>query len=1723
MFTLPGYEIDRTIYSGRHTTLLIGRRLTDSVAVAIKKSAKDTPTAQDRAFLRHEFELLQSLNLPGVVRAYALAEYEGGVALVLEALPGETLDVQLNRGRIGLGEALRIAIAITESVAGVHSRGIVHKDLKPHHIFYNPETRAARLIDFGIATSLEHAEQPARSPEGLEGTLAYISPEQTGRVAIAVDRRSDLYSLGVLFYELFTGALPFATVDPMEMIYCHLARRPIPPHVRAAEVPEPVSNLVMKLLAKQPEDRYQSAYGLRADLHACLRMLEEKGSISGVPIGTRDVSYDLRMPQRLYGRDSERDALLAALGRVRAGETIFVLVSGYSGVGKSALINQIRRMVTQESGRFTAGKFEQLSRNAPYSSLARALGGLVQLVLAQRPEAVADWREQLRRSLGDNVAILSEAVPELTLLLGPPQTVAALGPAESQNRFDAAFEQLVRAFCEPGQALCLLLDDLQWADAASLRLLKVLLGPGGPRGLLLIGAYRDNEVDAAHPLRITMDALRREGAALTEISLLPLGLHDLCRLLADMLTQTPDEIEPLARLVYDKTRGNPFFVGQFVNALYRDGLIRFSIPLSRWQWDLAEIARRDATDNVIAFMAERLKRFPIDTQQALSLAACIGHEFDLGTLSVICERSIRDTAQLLEVALNEGLILALDAELRYATHLEAGAASEAVSHGVYRFLHDRVQQAAYSLIAAADTAVVRLRIGRRLLSRLQLAQEAAGPSAQGGEEHLFDVVDHLNQGRALITAPEERRQLAALNRRAGDLARTRAAFSAAAEYFNAGLEMFDEATDSQELGEALLLGSAEAESLCGRFARAEERFERIERSAGTPLSRARATSLRLKLYQVAGRYREGVGLAERALLALGVALPQSPEEAHAAIGAEVAAIARNLAGRTIEELADAPLATDPHVCAIIDLLVNVAPCAYIGQPEAFPAIALKMVNLSLLHGNTPASCFAYSVYGFMLVAVFNDTQAGHRFSEMSIRLNEKLGDISLRGTLLHLHGDHINFWTKHIRSDFPILERAFLACQQAGDHVYGNYVAFEIIWQHYEAGDALDVVMAASERFAVFARKTHNEAVFQTIRLEQQFVRSLIGNTAAPFTLAAEGFNESESLAIINQANFGCGTAFYHIIQMLLCFRRGELQAAQQAAAAVVPYLGAVMAMPIEATFHFYRVLLRCALAQSGTAEERAEHLETIRGDLARLARWAEHSPETFAAKYLMARAEVARLDGQILAALADYDAAIDAAAASGFPQYQSLANELAAQCYLHLGRVRPALTYLESAARLARRWGALALASLLEARLLKLQPARAALVAEAPAHALVSASQTLTAHEITNRLLDVATVLRAAQAIASEIDMQRLLERVLRIILTNSGAQRGVLVLAQLDEDAPASSEATDFAIVGIASMDPEKVRAGLSLSMEDHGHEVPVSAIRLTSHIREPLFVPDALNDQRFAADPYIVKHQVQSLLCLPLLHQNYLTGVLYLESTAVRDAFSTERTEILRLLCTQVAIAMENARLYARLRGTSAQLREANSRLESDVALRTTELNQANQHLLHRSEQLDQVNQQLQQELQERQRAEQERRAIDQERARLKDEIIRAQEAHLAEVATPLIPIAPEIMVMPLIGTMDAARAQQVLTTALEGAQTHRAQVVILDITGLRHVDTSVAGTLMNAARALRLLGTRAVLTGIRAEVAQTLVGLGVDLTGITTLTNLQSGIAFAYRIIGRTPTH
>jgi PAS domain S-box-containing protein len=1435
--------------------------------------------------LQRVLALRDDLGSSWAARPLELVEFRRQPALLMEDPGGEFLDGLIGR----LTEVpgfLRLAIGIATALGSLHGRGLVHKDVKPANLLVNAVTGEAWLTGFGLTSSLPRHRQAPEPPEVIAGTLAYMAPEQTGRMNRSVDARSDLYSLGVTFYEMLVGALPFAASNPMEWVHCHIARLPTPPKARVSEIPEPLSAIVMKLLAKAPEERYQTVAGVEADLRRCLAAWESFGEIEAFPLGLHDVPGQLLIPEKLYGREREIESLLAAFERVASeGVTELVLVSGYAGVGKSSVVNELHRSLVPSRGLFASGKFDQLKGDIPYATLAQAFQKLVRQILMQNNAEVTHWREALREALGPNGQLMVNLIPELQFIIGEQPSVAELPPQDAQNRFQMVFRRFLGVFARAEHPLALFLDDLQWLDSATLHLVKHLISHDDVRHVLLIGAYRDNEVNPSHPLLRTLAEISETGARVRQIAVAHLGSDDVARLVADALRCRPEEVQTLAQLVSEKTGGNPFFASQFIADLAEEGLLAFEPEAAAWRWDLARIRAKGYTDQVVELMVTKLSRLPEITQESLKQLACLGNSAGTATLSLIYGEGEEGLHTALREAVRLGLVFRSD--------------------DTYRFVHDRVQEAAYALIPDSERGAKHLRIGRLLSTRT--AEEAM-------EEKVFEIVNQFNRGSSLIADGDEKAALVRLNILAGSRAKGAIAHSSADNYFGQAVALLppDAWVRNYQQTFELYLAFSECEYLVGNFAAADALFDLILRQSASDLDRARVFSLRMRLYQVAGKYDDGVAVALDALRLFGVTFPQTDQDLQAAVATEFQDITVNLAGRAIGDLLDAPAATNPEVRAIINLLVEAAPCSYIGRPKLFPLITLKAVNSSLRSGNTDQSSFAYAVYAVMLVSVVGDIPSAFQFSEMSLRLNEKFDNSRLTGTLLHLHADHINFWRRPFATGLPILEQAFLACLEVGDLVYAGFLAFESVWQVIETGALLDEVLVLAAKSAAFARQSHNDPIYQTIRIEQQFVASLQGRTSAPFELDESGFDEAACLESIVKATFGCGIFFYHAMKQILAFLDGRHAEALDFAARAEPTLGAAMSMPIEATYHFFHALTLTALYPGMPSDQQLAAARTLEVKLQKLKLWADNCPENFANREALVRAEVARIEDRSLEAMQLYEQAIQSAREHGFAQNEGLANELAARFYTGRGFETIADTYLRKARSCYLRWGASGKVAQLDLTHPQLREKAPPPVAKATIGTKVEQ-------------LDLAMVVKTSQAVSGEIVLGKLIEKLMKIAVEHVGAGRGLLVLLRDDElriEAEATTGRDDVEVT---------VRQMVVTSTE-----LPESILNYVIRTRESVVLDDASDSNLYSEDAYVRRKRPRSVLCLPIVKQTKLVGALYLENNLTPRAFTSDRVAVLDLLASQAAISLENARLYAELEQENLERKQAEDELRRSEGL-------------------------------------------------------------------------------------------------------------------------------------------------------------------------------------------
>jgi predicted ATPase/signal transduction histidine kinase/GAF domain-containing protein len=1472
MTELSAYELSALLEG---ETILYRGRGDGQVPILLVMAAEEYASPASIQHLEHQYALRADLDANWAARPVELIRRDARPILVLEDPGGEPLERLLGRP-LEIAPFLRIAVSLAAAIGQVHARGLIHKDLKPANILVDMASGGVWLTGFGIASRLPREHQAPAPPEVIAGTLAYMAPEQTGRMNRSVDSRSDLYSLGVTFYEMLTGARPFTASDPMEWVHCHIARQPVSPSERAA-VPGPVSAIVMKLLAKTAEDRYQTAGGLTIDLRRCLMEWQATGRIEPFPLGVHDASDRLLIPERLYGRERETGAQLAAFDRVVAsGMPELVLVSGYSGIGKSSVVNELHKALVPRRGLFATGKFDQYNRDIPYATLAQAFQSLVRPLLGQSEGALGRWRDALSEALGPNGQLIINLIPELELVIGKPPPVPELPPQDARNRFQTVFRRFLGVFARAEHPLALFLDDLQWLDTATLDLLEHLLTHAEVRHLLLVGAYRDNEVGPTHPLLRTLEAIRNAGAQVQEIVLGPLGLDDVARLVADALHCAPTRARDMAKLVHQKTSGSPFFAIQFLTALADEGLLAFDRSVPDWQWDIDRIRAKGYTDNVVDLMAGRLQRLSATTRKALQQLACLGNGARIGTLTLVRGEPEAATHAALWGAVQAGLVLQQE--------------------GAYKFLHDRIQQAAYSLIPEERRPDVHLRIGRVLL---------AGMTADDLDEHVFDVANLLNRGAGRLVDRDEKMQVATIDLRAGRKAKASAAYASARTYFAAGMTLLDERhwADAYDLMFSLGLERAECEYLTGNYDEAEELLSELLARGASKIDKAAAYRLKIDLHVVKSETPKSVESALECLRLFGIEIPTHPTREQ--VDAEYQKVWNHLGERPIESLIDLPLMTDPEMRAAMGVLAVLFAPTYSIDLNLVRLHLCHMVNVSMNYGTTDASAHAYCCFGTTLGSTFRRYIDGYRFGKLACDLVEKHGFLAYRARIYHSM-EMVVVWTQPIGIAVDYIRAAFRASIESGELSIACYSCNHTITDLLTRGDHLDEVWRESERGLDFVRQARFRDVIDIIVTQQRFIENMRGRTANFSTFSDATFDEIAFEAQLTKDRMATMVAWYWILKLQARFISGDYKTAIAAARKAKALLWASDAHIQLLDYHYYSALTMAALYETVSADEQAGWRDLLTAHEVQLREWAETYPPTFGDKHALVSAELARLEGRVLDAERLYEVAIRQAHEHGFVQNDGLANELAARFYAARGFDTIASAYLRNARHSYLRWGAAGKVRQLEQSYPYLREESAPL-------------RLTTTMEAPLAQFDLATVTKIYQAVSGEIVLEKLIGTLMVIAVEHAGAERGLLVLPQGDEqqieaEARTGRDAVTVRLLGVPATPSE----------------LPDSILQYVIRTQDSVILDDASAQNTFSEDPYIRQQHARSVLCLPLIKQVKLIGTLYLENNLASHVFTPDRISVLRLLSSQAAISIENARLYAELINENRDRQQAEDRL-------------------------------------------------------------------------------------------------------------------------------------------------------------------------------------------------
>jgi predicted ATPase/signal transduction histidine kinase/tRNA A-37 threonylcarbamoyl transferase component Bud32 len=1536
MMTNSNYKVIEKISEGLETIVYRALDIPNQKNIILKSLKSEYLNLENVTEFKHEYEISRHINLPGIIKVYALEDFQNCITLVLEDIEGQNLKQYIdNHIKLNIINCLKIAIQIADIIASLHEQHIIHKDIKPQNIIINPKSLQVKITDFSIASRLSKENAIISNPNLLKGTLAYMSPEQTGRMNRSIDYRTDFYSLGVTLYELLTSKLPFNSTDILEIIHCHIAKQPIPPHQVNPQIPQGLSNIVMKLLSKTAEERYQSSLGLKADLEICLKELTSNGKFENFLPGQLDKFSQFTIPQKLYGRQQEVISLISAFDRISTGKSEMMLVSGYAGIGKSCLVNEIHKPIIRQRGYFISGKFDQLKRNIPYAALIQAFQELTQQLLTESPEKILKWKQKLLEAFGDIGQVIIDVIPEIEKIVGQQLPVPQLGATESQNRFNRVFQNFIQVFTQKEHPLVLFLDDLQWADLASLKLIKTLMIEPDSQYLLMIGAYRDNEVISTHYLFQTINEIQKSGTFVNTIILQPLNIENVCELIADSFHSSTEKTKALADLIFNKTQGNPFLLNQLLQTMYQEKLLNFDFENGVWQWEINQIQTIGITDyDAIDLIARNIKKLPQQTQKILKLAACIGNRFSIDILAIVNEKSQSETASDLWEALQASLILPLSENYR----IPLFCASQEFKI-TYKFLHDRVQQAAYSLIPESQKKQTHLKIGQLLLEYYQTEEI---------EENIFDIVNHLNFGTEFIYEQLQRDRLAKLNLIASQKAKAASAYEAALNYSTTGLELLE--LSSWETNYDLMLGlhleSVEIEYLNTNFKRAATLTQTILERATNVLDIVKTYQLQIQFYMAENQMLQAIDTGLEAIAMLGIPLSETPTKQ-----TTVANLPQ------LQDLEDFPVVKDPYILAALKILVTIAGAAFIANPTKtnFPQLILTVVNLCIKHGHSPLAAHGYAYYGMLLCGYLENIDAGYHSGQIAWQILDQFQVIELKSKVYAPFYGFTIHWKEHIRETIAPLQEGIQSALEIGDLEYVGYCSVHYCGHIFFSGEQLELVAQQQASYIDLLKKFKLDFPINYIKVWHQLSLNLQGLSPNKYFLVGDSFDETSMVAYLHNTNNTTSLFVVYVAKIILFYLFKDYTQAVDNAKLASEYLSGVMGMMSVGIHNLYYSLALIGLYPNVEPEIQQQYLAIINANQEKMELWASHTPANYQHKYNLIEAEKARILGHIFVAMEYYELAIQGAKEQRYVQEEALANELAAEFYFSRGRDKQAIFYLKESYHAYIRWGATTKVSELESKYPDYCPLR--LNHESSS---LKAGLPTTSSKINNlAAFDLNTVFKASQAISSEIKLDNLLAKLMTIVMENAGAQSSCFLLEKNGQ----------MVIEAVVSVNNNRLLLETSIPL-DNTQYLPVSVINYVARTKESLVLGNASNEGIFVSDSYIINNQCKSILCMPIIYQSKLIGILYLQNNLTANAFTTERLEVLKILASQAAISIQNAKLYTNLSKVNDNLQQANQELENysknlelKVEARTQELHEKNLRLEEQAQQLEFALQQLQ----------------------------------------------------------------------------------------------------------------------------------------------------------------
>jgi predicted ATPase/signal transduction histidine kinase len=1503
MINLDGYSVIENIYNSDIVSVYRGIRDSDKKKVIFKTLTHDYPNFENINRLKHEYNITKTFNNKNVIKPLALEKKRNSYIAVYNDIGGISLNNFIKSDVINLELFFKIAILVSEGLGYIHNKNIVHKDINPSNIVYSQIDENVNIIDFSMSSSFSKENQKINYSNRFEGTIDFISPEQTGRMNRGIDYRSDYYSLGVTFYKLLTSQLPFNAVDTVGKIHAHIAKDPLSPTDINSSIPLTVSNIVLKLMNKNAEDRYQSSYGLISDLKNCLKQWLKNRSIVPFHVGMNDVKDKFKIPQKLYGREKEVSLISNGFERISYGKTEVTLIAGYSGVGKTSLVNEIHKSIVQKRGYFVSGKSDKLKRDIPLGSLIQAFRKLMQQILTEEHELIDSIKYQLIRSLKKNVRLIIEVIPELELIVGKYPEVEELPVADSKNRFIRVFENFIKVFANNQSPLVIFIDDLQWVDSATINFISTHLLDNGSRYIYLIGAYRDNEVDNAHPLQKMFKEFEKSQLKINYINLKPLNQIQVKLIIDDTLNSSSSDSYELSKLVYRKTDGNPFFVNEFLKNLNYKKFITYDYSNGSWDWDLNSINSESITDNVVDLMVNKIKRLPKKIQETIKIASCIGSRFSLYLLSKTTGKSKIETSELLVSGINEGLIYP-ENNAEYLEYLKGGFIKEEDDFDItYKFFHDRIQQAANLLLDSNRKKRIHLKIGEQLSSNNNYE-----------EDEVFTIVNHLNISRYIVDDNTRKHNIARLNLIACRKAKKSAAYDQALNYARIGISLFGDEDWGTNYSNVFSLHMElfECEYLNSNFDEAERLFEILIQKAGTGHERADVYMHKMTICGSLAENKEVIRLGILGLREMGANI--NMKNSYFKLIFQLFNVSFLLFKENRESILNKNNINDPVLEKKMLFFSKMVISSYFVNKKLLVHLILKIIKSSLKNGNSKFSAYAYTTYGGLIQVFLGRLKGGYELADIALKLEENFSDPSLKIRIYGTFGAFISHWRRHVDENNSYLQTAFHLALECGDFVFAGYLTSWIMYGNVLKGENLENIKIQCEEYNEFLKRI-KDPNDMNMHLNIQYANNLTDTELKYIKFEDETYKKDNYLGTRNKIII----SYYYLLKIKACYILGFIDEGMKYVIKSESIRNDTFGLLQIVEHNFYNSLYLLSQYEKPSGFSKRKTLKRVKKNQRALKKWSNNCEENNFHKYLLIEAEISRVKGKVKKAEILYERSIYSASKNRFLQNEGIANELAAKFYLNQKRESLAKLHINEAYFAFLKWGA-------NRKLKSLQAEYPGFLGNVNKEVLDDKSITMSESDFTVTI-DMATVMKATQALSEEIIFDKLIDKLMSLVIENAGAHRGFLIL----------KENNKFVIT--AHIDDEnKISNGIRFENCD---KISSAVINYVIRTRENLVLENASLDNTFIYDSYIREKKPKSLLCIPILYNSRFTGVLYLENNRVQGAFTENRVEVLKILSSQAAISLENASIYSKLK-------DLNRNLEQKVNERTKELSLKNEEL-------------------------------------------------------------------------------------------------------------------------------------------------------------------------------